>query len=298
MKMSSLSKLDLGNRIFTIRGCQVMIDFQLAELYDVETKRINEQVKRNIKRFPEHFMFQLNLAEWDQFQKEQLSNRNSSFLRSQFATAKRRTFPYVFTEQGVAMLSAVLSSETAIQTSIQIMGAFIEMRKIIFNHSGLIQRMDGLERQQIETEQKFERVFQALEQNTILTQGIFFDGQVFDAYAFASRIIRSAEKNIVLIDNYIDESTFTHLSKKKAGVLVRILTKSQSKQIQLDLKKANEQYGGFEVHSFDKSHDRFLIIDDREVYHLGASLKDLGKRWFAFSKLDKASVDGLLTMMK
>ena len=154
MKMSSLSKLDLGIRIFTIRGCQVMIDFQLAELYDVETKRINEQVKRNIKRFPEHFMFQLNLAEWDQFQKEQLSNRNSSFLRSQIAVAKRRTFPYVFTEQGVAMLSAVLSSETAIQTSIQIMGAFIEMRKILLNHSGLIQRLDGMERQQKRTKPK------------------------------------------------------------------------------------------------------------------------------------------------
>jgi len=295
--MSSLSKLDLGNSIFTIRGCQVMIDRDLADLYRVEVKRMNEQVKRNIKRFPEHFMFQLNLAEWDQFQKEQLSNRNSSFLRSQIATAKRRTLPYVFTEQGVAMLSAVLSSETAIQTSIQIMGAFVEMRKILLNHSGLIQRLDGLERKQIETEQKFERVFQALEQNTIPTQGIFFDGQVFDAYAFASRIIRSAEKNIVLIDNYIDESTFTHLSKKKKGVLVRILTKSQSKQIQLDLKKANEQYGGFELHSFDKSHDRFLIIDDQEVYHLGASLKDLGKRWFAFSKLDKSSVNGLLNMI-
>jgi len=295
--MSSLSKLDLGNSIFTIRGCQVMIDRDLADLYRVEVKRMNEQVKRNIKRFPEHFMFQLNLAEWDQFQKEQLSNRNSSFLRSQIATAKRRTLPYVFTEQGVAMLSAVLSSETAIQTSIQIMGAFVEMRKILLNHSGLIQRLDGLERKQIETEQKFERVFQALEQNTIPTQGIFFDGQVFDAYAFASRIIRSAEKNIVLIDNYIDESTFTHLSNKKKGVLVRILTKSQSKQIQLDLKKANEQYGGFELHSFDKSHDRFLIIDDQEVYHLGASLKDLGKRWFAFSKLDKSSVNGLLNMI-
>ena len=295
--MSSLSKLDLGNRIFTIRGYQVMIDRDLADLYRVEVKRINEQVKRNIKRFPEHFMFQLNLAEWDQFQKQQLSNRNSSFLRSQFATAKRRTLPYVFTEQGVAMLSAVLSSETAIQTSIQIMGAFVEMRKILLNHSGLIQRLDGLERKQIETEQQFERVFQALEQNTIPTQGIFFDGQVFDAYAFASRIIRSAKKNIVLIDNYIDESTFTHLSKKKKGVPVRILTKSQSKQIQLDLKKANEQYGGFELHSFDKSHDRFLIIDDQDVYHLGASLKDLGKRWFAFSKLDKVSVDGLLNMI-
>lgn len=132
----------------------------------------------------------------------------------------------------------------------------------------------------------------------IPNQGIFFDGQVFDAYAFASRIIRSAMKNIVLIDNYIDERAFTHLSKKKESVLVRILTKSQSKQIQLDLKKANEQYGGFELHSFDKSHDRFLIIDDQDVYHLGASLKDLGKRWFAFSKFDKASVDGLLTMMK
>ena len=295
--MSSLSKLDLGNRIFTIRGCQVMIDFQLAELYDVETKRINEQVKRNIKRFPEHFMFQLNLAEWDQFQKEQLSNRNSSFLRSQIATAKRRTFPYVFTEQGVAMLSAVLSSETAIQTSIQIMGAFIEMRKIIFNHSGLIQRMDGLERQQIETEQKFERVFQALEQNTIPTQGIFFDGQVFDAYALSSRIIRSANKRIVLIDNYIDESTLVHLSKKREGVTVLLLTKTTHKQLQLDLQKANEQYGGFELKSFHKSHDRFLIIDDQEVYHLGASLKDLGKRWFAFSKLDKSSVDGLLNMI-
>jgi hypothetical protein len=147
-------------------------------------------------------------------------------------------------------------------------------------------------------EEKVGQIELKLNTQLIPTQGIFFDGQVFDAYAFASRIIRSAEKNIVLIDNYIDESTFTHLSKKKEGVDVRILTKLHSKQIQLDLTKANEQYGGFELKSFHKSHDRFLIIDDQEVYHLGASLKDLGKRWFAFSKLDKASVDGLLTMMK
>jgi hypothetical protein len=144
---------------------------------------------------------------------------------------------------------------------------------------------------------KVDQIDFQLNTQLIPTQGIFFDGPVFDAYAFASRIIRSAEKNIVLIDNYIDESTFTHLSKKKEGVPVRILTKSQSKQIQLDLKKANEQYGGFELHSFDKSHDRFLIIDEQDVYHLGASLKDLGKRWFAFSKLDKSSVDGLLNML-
>jgi hypothetical protein len=159
-------------------------------------------------------------------------------------------------------------------------------------------RMNRIEDQMESIKNKVDQIDFQLNTQLIPTQGIFFDGQVFDAYAFASRIIRSAEKNIVLIDNYIDESTFTHLSKKKESVLVRILTKSQSKQIQLDLKKANEQYGGFELHSFDKSHDRFLIIDDQEVYHLGASLKDLGKRWFAFSKLDKASVDGLLTMMK
>jgi hypothetical protein len=265
-----------------------MIDRDLADLYRVEVKRINEQVKRNIERFPEYFRFQLSeiettelVANCDRFRTLKHSHQN----------------PFAYTDQGVAMLSAVLRSEIAIQVSIQIINAFVEMRKILLNHSGLIQRLDGLERKQIETEQKFERVFQALEQNTIPTQGVFFDGQVFDAYAFASRIILSAKKNIVLIDNYIDESTFTHLSKKKESVLLRILTKSQSKQIQLDLKKANEQYGGFELLSFDKSHDRFLIIDDLEIYHLGASLKDLGKRWFAFSKLDKSSVDGLLNML-
>jgi len=146
-------------------------------------------------------------------------------------------------------------------------------------------------------EEKVGQIELKLNTQLIPTQGVFFDGQVFDAYAFASRIIRSAKKNIVLIDNYIDESTLVHLSKKKEGVTVLLLTKTTNKQLQLDLQKANEQYGGFELKSFHKSHDRFLIIDDNEVYHLGASLKDLGKRWFAFSKLDKSSVDGLLNMI-
>ena len=148
----------------------------------------------------------------------------------------------------------------------------------------------------METEQKFEKVFKALEQNTIPTQGVFFDGQVFDAYELTSRIIRSAKKSIVLIDNYIDESTFTHLSKKQKDVTVSILTKSAGKQLQLDLKKANEQYGGFDLKPFNKSHDRFLILDHNEVYHLGASLKDLGKKWFAFSKLDNLFVDSILKL--
>jgi hypothetical protein len=158
-------------------------------------------------------------------------------------------------------------------------------------------RINRIEDQMESIKNKVDEIDLQLNTQFIPTQGIFFDGQVFDAYALSSRIIRSANKRIVLIDNYIDESTFTHLSKKKKGVPVRILTKSHSKQIQLDLTKVNEQYGGFELKSFHKSHDRFLIIDDQEVYHLGASLKDLGKRWFAFSKLDKSSVNGLLNMI-
>ena len=158
-------------------------------------------------------------------------------------------------------------------------------------------RMNRLEDHLENLTKKVDQIELQINTKLIPIQGIFYDGQVFDAYAFASRIIRSANKRIILIDNYIDESTFVHLSKKREGVKVQLLTKTINKQIQLDLQKANEQYGGFELNSFHKSHDRFLIIDDHEVYHLGASLKDLGKRWFAFSKLDKSSLDGLLNMI-
>ncbi|MBU3661158.1 MAG: ORF6N domain-containing protein [Flavobacteriales bacterium] len=275
----------IENRIFSIRGEYVMLDSDLAYIYGVPTSRLNEQVKRNIERFPEDFMFQLSKEEWDNLISQ---NATSS------AHGGRRKIPFVFTEQGVAGLSGVLKSEQASQVHVTIMRAFVSMRKLIASQHGLIQRIDGLERKHLETEQKFEKVFKALEQNTIPTQGIFFDGQVFDAYELTSRIIRSAKKSIVLIDNYIDESTFTHLSKKESGVMVTLFSNSNSKQLQLDLKKANEQYGGFEIRPFSKSHDRFLIIDSNEVYHLGASLKDLGKKWFAFSKLDKLFVDRIL----
>jgi hypothetical protein len=171
--------------------------------------------------------------------------------------------PYAFTEQGVAMLSAVLRSDIAIQVSIQIINTFVAKRKLIANHSGLLQRMEGIERKQLETDQKFEKIFKALE-----------------------------SKN--LIDNYIDESTLTHLSKKTKSVKVLLFTKKITRQLTLDVKKANEQYGHFEVKPFHKSHDRFLIVDGQEVYHLGASLKGLGRNWFAFSKMDKSSVESLL----
>ena len=291
----SISQKHIENRIFTIRAVQVMLDYHLAELFIVETKRLNEQVKRNTKRFPLSFMFQLTLSEWDKLQSQIATTEISDDLRSQIATAKRRTLPFVFTEQGVAMLSAILNSDTAINVSIQIMDTFVKMRQIVLQNSLINLRLDKIEIKQLDNEQKFEQVFKALEsKNTIPNQGVFFDGQVFDAYELATKIIRSAKATIVLIDNYMDESTLTHLSKKIKEVKVLLLTKTVSKQIILDIKKANEQYGNFEIKPFSKSHDRFLIIDHTEVYHLGASLKDLGKKWFAFSKLEKNSIANIL----
>jgi len=281
-----ISQKFIENRIFSIRGNQVMIDRDLAEMYQVETKVLNQAVKRNIERFPELFRFQLT----DDERMELVTNCD------RFESLKHSTNnPFAFTEQGVAMLSAVLRSETAIKVSIQIINAFVEMRKFISNHSGLLQRMDGVERKLLETDQKFEQVFKALEaKNEIPSQGVFFDGQIFDAYELASKIIRSAKKSIVLIDNYPDENTLTHLAKKNKGVKIYLLTKNVNKQLTLDVQKANEQYSNFEVKAFTQSHDRFLIIDGKEVFHLGASLKDLGKKWFAFSKLETKSVEGIM----
>ena len=292
-----MSQKQIENKIFSIRGVQVMLDRDLAEIYQVPVKRLNEQVKRNIDRFPQDFMFQLTNPELDYLRSE----NTDSPSRSHFATLNKQRgknikyFPYVFTEQGVAGLSGVLKSETAAKVHVAIMRAFIAMRKILQNNQLIYTRLDRVERKQLETDQKFEIVFKALENNdAIPTQGVFFDGQVFDAYELASKIIRFAKQSIVLIDNWIDETTLTHLAKKKKNVKVLLLTKSISKQINLDVSKANEQYGNFEVKQFTQSHDRFLIIDGKEVFHLGASLKDLGKKWFAFSKLDKSSVESII----
>lgn len=285
-KEVAISKLQIESRIFTIRGNHVMIDRDLAEMYQVETKVLNQAVKRNIERFPELFRFQLTdnektelVTNCDRFESLKHSSNN----------------PFAFTEQGVAMLSAVLRSDIAIKVSIQIINAFVEMRKVIANNNGLLQRMEGVERKLVETDHKFEQVFKALERkDTIPAQGVFFDGQVFDAYELASKIIRSANSSIVLIDNFLNEGALTHLCKKAKSVQVHLFTKNISKQLTLDVQKANEQYGNFTVRTFTQSHDRFLIIDGKEVYHLGASLKDLGKKWFAFSKMEAQSVESIL----
>ena len=282
----AIKPFDIQSRIYTFRGVQVMLDNHLAELYDVETKYLNKTVSRNLQRFPESFRFQLSVSEF-------------ALLRFQFGTSKeqggRRYLPYVFTEQGVAMLSAILRSETAIQISVQIMQAFVEMRHSINDNLLLQSQIKQVEKQysvlKQETDQKFEEVFCALEsKNELPQQGVFFEGQVFDAYVFVSNLIRKAENQLVLIDNYVDDSVLTLFSKKKKHVVCSILTKSIRKQLRLDVEKFEIQYGKLSLHQFSKSHDRFLIIDNEEVYHIGASLKDLGKKWFAFSKMDKSSL--------
>ncbi len=286
--MELITKENLQTKIFTIRGVQVMLDYHLAEFYNVETKRINEQVKRNAKRFPERFMFQLTNVEWVSIHSLLMNFENENNLWSQIATAKRRSLPFVFTEQGVAMLSAVLKSETAVNVSIQIMDAFIKMRHIITSNSLVNFRLEQIETKQLESDQKFEMVFKALEQKTNLpAQGIFFDGQLFDAYVFANELIKSAKSSIILIDNYVDETTLLMLSKRNSTCKAIIYTYRISAQLQLDLTKHNQQYPTIEIKQLQTSHDRFLIIDNKDLYHIGASLKDLGKKWFAFSKINE-----------
>jgi len=227
-----------------------------------------------------------------QLTKEENENLMSQIAISSSGYGGRRKLPYVFTEQGVAMLSAVLKSETAVKMSIQIISAFVAMRRFLVTNAGVFQRLDKLEYKQIETDQKFEQIFTALQSKEIEPkQGIFFDGQIFDAHKFVSDLIRKADKFIVLIDNYIDDTILDLFSKKKKNVAVTILTKKITKAMSLDVKKFNSQYSSITIKEFTKAHDRFIIIDDKDVYHIGASLKDLGKKWFAFSKLDKSAFE-------
>jgi hypothetical protein len=205
--------------------------------------------------------------------------------------AHRKYLPYAFTEQGVAMLSGILKSNAAVRISIQIINAFVAMRKFISSNVQVFQRLDVVERKQIEHDKKFEEVFDAIQSKGITPEkGIFYDGQVFDAYKFVSDIVRSAHSSIILIDNYVDDTVLTLFCKRRKDVSLTIFTKNIYRQLLLDLAKFNSQYPPVEIKEFKKAHDRFLIVDDKEVYHFGASLKDLGKRWFGFSKFDKEAV--------
>ena len=281
--MSEIIKTqNIENRIFTIRGKQVMIDRDLAELYQVPTKRLNEQVKRNLKRFPESFRFQLTNEE-----KNKLVAICDRFTKLKHSSVN----PYAFTEQGVAMLSAVLHSDIAIEVSIKIMEAFVKMRQLLMENAYIFQKFEQIEKKLIKHDENFEHIFDALQNNEIKkTHGIFFNGQIFDAYKFVAKLIRSAKRSIILIDNFIDETVLTLFTKRKKKVKVSIYTRRISKQLKLDLQKFNQQYEPIEIIEFPDSHDRFLIIDEKEIYHFGASLKDFGKKWFAFSKFDNEAL--------
>lgn len=260
-----------------------MLDRDLAFFFEVKPIRLREQVKRNINRFPSDFMFQLTKEEID-------------ILVSQNAIPSKQHLggylPYVFTEQGVAAISSVLTSKRAVEVSIHIMRAFVAMRRFILANAQIFQRLDSLEIRQLQTEKKMEKVLVAIESREILPkQGIFYDGQVFDAYIFISNLFRSAKRSITIIDNYLDDSVLTILTKRKKGVKVLLLTKNVSKALEQDVEKCNEQYPPIEIREFNNSHDRFIIMDDQDLYHFGASLKDLGKKWFAFSKMDIGVLD-------
>ena len=267
----------IRDRIFCFRGQQVMIDRDIAELYQIETKVLNQTVKRNIERFPDTFRFQLNDHE---------KNELVTYC-DRLAVLKHSAYnPYVYSEQGVSMLSAVLKSKIAVHISIQIMKTFVELRKWQSANHHFLQRMDHLENRQICIENKFDEVLKAFDhKGAVPEQGIFFGGQVFDAFIFVSDLIRSAKHSIVLVDNYIDEQVLKILSKKKIDVEVLIVTAYDGPYLDLAVKRFNEQFSGLKIRIFKHSHDRFLIIDNKEVYHIGASLKDLGKKCFAFSKL-------------
>ena len=287
---------EIKERILTVRNQQVMIDRDLAELYGVETKRLNEQVKRNIERFPANFMFQLNENE-----KEELVA-----ICDRFAVLKHSSYnPYAFTEQGVAMLSAVLKSETAVKTSIMIMDAFVSMRHFLLSNERIFVELDFLKKHFIETaihqkesDKKIDELFTLMDKYRIEEkQGIFFQGQIFDAYAKFESFIQAAKNEIILIDAYIDLTVLEQFAKKKSGVTVKIYTDEKTRITNLDIQKFNSQYPALTLHFTSAMHDRFLIIDGSVLYHIGASLKDLGKKCFAFEILDSSLIPAVIASL-
>ena len=279
-----VASTDIEKMIFTIRGKQIMLDRDLAKLYGVTTGRLNEQVKRNIKRFPDDFMFQLTKEDCLRSQIAILNNKRGKHLKY---------FPYAFTENGIAMLSGILRSDTAIEANINIMRAFTAMRHYLASNAQVFQRLTKIEYHQIETDKRIDEVFNRLEAHQSPKQGIFYDGQIFDAYTFLCDLIRKAKKSIILIDNYVDDTVLTLLDKRDSGISAKIYTHNINQQLLLDIARHNGQYPIIEVEQFKKSHDRFLLIDE-EVYHIGASLKDLGKKWFGFTLMSFISAEEIL----
>ena len=286
----------IQNKILVIRNQQVMIDRDIAELYGVETRILNQAVKRNIERFPEDFMFTLNNVE-----KQELITNCDRFSKLKHSMH----LPYAFTEQGVAMLSSVLKSKEAVDVNIRIMRAFVQMRHFLQNNAEIFTEMNYIKQQlldtnihQKESDKRIDELFARMDKYAIDdTQGIFFQGQIFDAYAKFENFIAQAQKSIVLIDNYIDLSVLERLTKKRSGIPITIYTSAQSKITQQDIQSFNAQYPLLDVKYTSTIHDRFLIIDNQILYHIGASLKDLGKKCFAFDVFDSSFIKDIMAKL-
>lgn len=272
----------IKSQIYTIRGEQVLLDSDVANLYHYKTKRVNETVRRNIERFPERFCFQLTENELEQ-------------MRSQFATASKtfdkyrnnRYLPYVFTEQGIAMLAPLLKNKIAVQVSINIMDAFIEMKNFLRENGRIFERLTRVEYKLLEHDEEFENLYNQLQSNKDVTQKVFFNGQIYDAYSLIVDLIAKADNKIVIIDNYADKSILDMLTKKQENVEVVIITSTNNFSIQnIDLQKFNKQYPTLKLGKTNKFHDRFIILDNKELYHCGASIKDMGKKCFAINKIE------------
>ena len=280
--------LDIQRRIMPMRGVQVMLDRDLAALYGVETRALNQAVRRNIGRFPEDFMFQLS---------------KEDCLRSQIVTLNEargkhlKYLPYAFTENGIAMLSSVLRSETAIDVNIRIMRAFTAMRRFVSDHAGLVQRVGAIELKQLETDKRIDTVFDALDRGNLLPSGILPAESEFDSMRYVSRLIESAQSVIVLIDPYSDAVTLEVLSKKRPGVKVRLVCKDRGKPTPTEIAKFNRQYKGLAVTYSDDFHDRFLIIDNVELHGLGSSINCLDRRVTSFTTRDAKEIAKLLAMV-
>ena len=286
LMMKELSNEEIKNLIYTIRGKQVMLDSDVAMLYHYETKNINKAVKRNIERFPEDFCFQLTKAEMDKmwFQNGTTLKGENNKYRSE------KYLPYVFTEQGIAMLAGILKSDIAVKVSINIIKSFVEMRKFLILNGQVFERLTNIESKLLEHDKKFNEIFNQLQLEDNIKQRIFFQGQIYDAYSLIIDIIKRANQKILIIDNYIDDSIFKMLTKKKKNVEVKIVTSSKSKIQNLDIQKFNKQYPSLKVTYTNQFHDRFIVIDEKELYHCGASIKDLGKRCFAINKIEDREI--------
>ena len=301
----------IRSRILTIRGVQVILDRDLAELYGVTTGALNQAVKRNKNRFPERFMFQLTKEESENLKSQSVissfsDSPGTEILKSQPVISSwggSRSYPYAFTEQGIAMLSSVLRSETAILVSIRIMDVFVAMRKALASFAPMLMRLDVVERRQIvdqaRNEERFKLILDAMQDKKFPPQKVFYDGQIYDAFEQMKKFVRMAKKELIIIDPYFADCVLPLIAQKRQGVSVLAVKNSRNKLLHaVDVAKFNAQYANsLTVKTSDKFHDRFLIIDKTTLIHVGASLNHLGKKCFAFSSLDKSNIPDILAKL-